>query len=333
MFARGLDTVERQVKQSTRLIEDLLDVSRVSRGKITLRPERVDLRAVAEQAVEMARPAMDAADHDLRVSQPGRPVWLDGDPARLTQVLANLLHNAAKYTPPGGTVKLDVSPHPGRKLVEVCVADTGVGIDPEMLPRVFDPFVQEDRSLSRSAGGLGIGLTLVKRLAELHGGTVRAESGGRDAGSRFTVTLPYDPAGVAPPPAPPPTPGRAAGPLRVVVVDDNRDAADALALLLTAWGHAVRTAYDGVAGLELIRADKPDAAILDIGLPGLNGYELAQKLTEAGARPKTLVAVTGYGHEADVERAKWVGFDHHLVKPAKPADVAAVLRQAAGAVP
>jgi two-component system CheB/CheR fusion protein len=327
-FENGLQTVERQVRQSTRLIEDLLDVSRVSRNKITLRPERIDLRAVVEQAVETVRPAMDQAGHDFRVSQPGRPVVVDADPARLTQVLTNLLSNAAKYTPPGGTIKLDVDPEPGSKAVTVRVTDSGVGIAPEVLPNVFELFVQEDRSLSRSAGGLGIGLTLARRLAEAHGGTLTAASGGKDQGSTFRLTLPYDPAGTAsvPPPAPPPAvTGR---PLRVAVVDDNRDAADALALLLTAWGHTVKTAYDGTAGYELLKAFRPEVGILDIGLPGLNGFELAKKLGVEQTRPATLVAVTGYGHEADVVRAKWVGFDHHLVKPARPADVAAILQAA-----
>jgi CheY-like chemotaxis protein len=244
------------------------------------------------------------------------------------QVISNLLNNAAKYTPAGGRIDLDVTTDAATKRLTLKVKDTGVGIDPELLPKVFDLFMQEDRSLSRAGGGLGIGLTLVKNLVEMHGGAVTAASDGQGKGSEFTVVLPFHPADGGNPAAPPPPPQPAGGRLKVVVIDDNADAADTTGMLLEAWGHAVVAAYDGPSGLEVVRREKPDVVLMDIGLPGLNGYEVAGKLKDEGLVPPLMVAVTGYGHEADRQRAEWAGFHNHIVKPAKPDDLARILASA-----
>lgn len=327
---KAMGTIERQVEQSNRLIEDLLDVSRVTRGKIQLRTEPIDLKGLVEQAVESVRPVIERNEHDLHVSLPWKPVSLTGDPTRLLQVLTNLLGNAAKYTPAGGRIELAATTDHAAGRLTISVKDTGVGIEPELLPKVFDLFMQEDRSLSRAGGGLGIGLTLVKNLVELHGGAVSAASGGPGKGSEFRVVLPFRPASAAEKPKPAAKPATASAPsaLRVVVIDDNTDAADTTAMLLEAWGHTVATAYDGPSGVEVVRRERPDVVLMDIGLPGLNGYEVAAKLKADGIAPRLMVAVTGYGHEADRQRAEWAGFHRHLVKPAKPDDIARILADA-----
>jgi two-component system, chemotaxis family, CheB/CheR fusion protein len=323
VWHRALATIERQVKQSTRLIEDLLEVSRVTRGKIDLRAEEVELRGLIEQAIETVRPTIEALEHDFRVTLPWRPTWVRVDPTRIQQVVSNLLQNAAKYTPRGGRIGLEVKADAAANRLELVVTDSGVGIDADVLPKVFDLFIQEDRSLSRAAGGLGIGLTMVKGLVEMHGGSVRAESDGRDKGSRFTVTLPYQT--VEKPISKPTVATATSGGLTIAVIDDNADAADTTTMLLQAWGHTVHTAYDGVAGLDLIRRVHPDVALLDIGLPRMNGYEVAARLVAEKLVPTLLVAVTGYGHDADRQRAEWAGFHSHLVKPARPDDLARLL--------
>ena len=326
-------TVARQVDQVTRLIDDLLDVSRVTRGKIKLRSELVELHDLVGRAVESVQPVMDAKGHEFNVSLPYKKVWLQGDPTRIQQVFANLLNNAAKYTDAGGNIRLEVEASPRTRTLKIVVRDDGVGIDPAILPTVFDLFVQEDRSLNRAAGGLGLGLALVKSLVEIHGGTVAATSDGRNQGSTFTVTLPFEPADPAPASdiAPIPTDGRlwagGAG-LRVAVIDDNLDAADSMALMVRSWGHDVRTAHTGPAGYELIRDWRPDAALVDIGLPGMTGYEVATRLRDEGVTVNTFVAVTGYGLDGDKDRARWVGFTHHLTKPARPDEIARVLATA-----
>jgi two-component system CheB/CheR fusion protein len=327
-WGQAKEVVVRQVGQMTRLVDDLLEVSRITRGKIGLRSERVELHAVVERAVETVHPLIEAKGHQFTIALPHKKLWLTADPTRLQQVLANLLNNAAKYTDDGGTIRLEVEANARDRLLRMTVRDSGVGIDPAVLPSVFDLFVQEDRSLNRAAGGLGLGLTLVKSLVEMHGGTVSATSEGKDQGSTFTVLLPYEPAAPEPPPAPPPPPPPAAAParaLRVAVVDDNRDAADTLALILRAWGHEVRTAYTGPDGFTLIHGWRPDAALVDIGLPGMSGFEVAQKLRDDGGLPAVTVAVTGYGLDGDKERSRWAGFTHHLTKPARPEDIAAAL--------
>ena len=313
--------VERQVQHMTRLVDDLLDVSRVSRGKIQLRKEVVDLAAVIARAVESVRPLVDARSHELALTLPARPVRLEGDVTRLVQVVANLLNNAAKYTDPGGRITLTAE-RQGQQ-VELRVQDTGVGIAREALPYVFDLFTQVDRSLDRSQGGLGIGLTLVKSLVEMHGGSVSAHSDGPGEGSEFVIRLPALP-----------EEGdqergheeRAAthrvlssARRRVLVVDDNVDAAVSLAMLLQLQRHEVNVAHDGQEAIEAARRHRPEIVFLDIGLPGMDGYEVARQLRqELDQDGLVLVATTGYGSEEDRCRALAAGFDAHLVKPAKP---------------
>lgn len=322
----ALDIIDRQVTHLSRIIDDLLDVSRITRGKITLHKEPVALAAIIERAVETARPLIEARHHKLVVELAPQPVWLQADPVRLAQAISNLLHNAAKYTDDGGTIWLDASAGAGE--VVISVRDTGIGIAPDLLPSIFDLFAQAERSLDRSQGGLGIGLTLVRKLIELHGGQVRASSPGIGQGSDFTIRLPALTSVQA-------LPGKGANGgsaaqasrrLRVLLVDDNRDAVDSLALLLSLEGHEVRTAQEGRAALDEARAFVPDAAVLDIGLPGMDGYELAQRLRlQDETKHAVLIALTGYGQDRDRERSKLAGFDHHLVKPADPVELSRIL--------
>jgi signal transduction histidine kinase len=326
---QALEIAERQVGHLARLIEDLLDVSRITRGKIELRKEPVEFGHVIARAVESTGPLFAAGGHTLEVVGPPEPLWLQADPTRLEQVLANLLNNAAKYTEPGGRITLTA----GREGQEVVlrVRDTGIGIPADMLERVFDLFTQAHRSLASSyQWGLGIGLALVRRLVELHGGSVQAFSEGPGTGSEFVVRLPLQAEPVAVPPESAAGGGRpAARPRRVLVVDDNQDAAQSLACLLELEGHEVRTAHDGTAALETARAFPPDVVLLDIGLPGLDGYQVARRLRELlGLEQALLVAVTGYGQEEDRRRAEEAGFDHHL---AKPVDLEALHELLAGA--
>jgi signal transduction histidine kinase/CheY-like chemotaxis protein len=324
--------IERQVGQMVRLVDDLLDVSRISRGKLTLRRERVDLASVVEAALETSRPAIVAGGHALRVELPDEPLWLDGDATRLAQIFLNLLNNAARYTTAPGHIELRVA-RDGDAAV-VSVRDTGIGIPAEMLPRVFDMFMQaNDRSAERDGGGLGIGLTLVKQLVELHHGTVEARSDGAGKGSEFVVRLPLaPPAADVPAPAPDavPRPAENRG-QRVLVVDDNRDAVESLAMLLEMMGHEVRTASDGVEALEVATEFVPDVVLLDLGLPRLSGYEVAQRLRLLDGCARTrLVALTGWGQEEDRRRSREAGFDHHLVKPVDPDALDALLHELAG---
>jgi CheY-like chemotaxis protein/two-component sensor histidine kinase len=305
------------------MVDDLLDVSRLAGGKVQLRPEAVELAAILHRGVETARPLIMARRHDLTVNLPRGAVWLDADPVRLAQVFANLLTNAAKYTDVGG--RITVTAEKAEGWVAVTVADTGVGIPADMLPRLFELFTQSDRSLDRSQGGLGIGLSLVKALVELHGGTVEARSDGPGKGSAFTVRLPVRASGedFAVNGAAADGPAR---PRRVLIVDDNPDAADTLALILRARGHLVRTASDGPSALTEAAAFRPEVVLLDIGLPGMDGYEVARRLRAmpeaAGA---TLAALTGYNRDEDRRRAAEAGFDRHLTKPADPMEVQKLL--------
>jgi PAS domain S-box-containing protein len=308
--------IERQVHHLVGLVDDLLDVSRITRGRIELRRERLELADVVARAVEMSSPLFEQQRHVLDVDVP-RGLIIDGDAGRLAQVVANLLTNAAKYTESGGRVRVRASADGGD--VVLTVRDTGVGIDPEMLPRVFDLFVQEGQALARSQGGLGLGLAIVRGLVELHGGRVTAASEGRHRGAEFVVRLPR--ATAAAPEAPlasirtdAPAASRTAG--RVLVVDDNRDAADLLCELLRAIGFETRAAYDGPAALVEAARFEPHVALIDIGLPVMDGYEVAQRLTAGSDRwhPR-LVAVTGYGQQRDREASARAGFSAHLVKP------------------
>jgi PAS domain S-box-containing protein len=322
------EMVARQVQNLVRLVDDLLDVSRITRGKIQLRVEPLELAAVVGRAVEATRPLIDANRHHLTVALPAEPLWVEGDPTRLEQVFTNLLNNAAKYTERGGSIWVTGERQGGAALVRV--RDTGFGIPAAVLPHVFELFTQSDRTLDRSQGGLGIGLTLVKTLVELHGGTVEADSGGPGQGSEFVVRLPLGrEAG-----APAPVTGQAAGagsapgsPLRVLVVDDNRDAAESLAVLLRLWGHEVRTAHDGQSGLKAACSYRPQFVFLDIGLPGLDGYAVARRLREEFAAGMRLVAMTGYGQEEDRRRSHAAGFDRHLVKPVELESLREVLAE------
>jgi two-component system CheB/CheR fusion protein len=315
--------IERQVGQLKHLVDDLLEVSRVTTGNVRLRRDRVDLGGIASRAVETARPLIEQRRHELRVSVPPEPIWLHGDPARLEQVVVNLLTNAAKYTAEGGRIRLAVAQEDGR--VALRVRDTGMGIAPELLPRIFDLFTQAERSLERADGGLGIGLSLVKRLVELHGGTVEATSA-VGQGSEFVVRLPL---GSPPPTASASTVAAAlstARSSRVLVVDDNVDAADSLAMMLAMFGHDVRTAHDGEAALEVALGWRPEVVLLDIGLPGLDGFEVARRMRRhPSLRDVVLVALTGYGQDTDRQRSQEAGFDRHLVKPVAPATVQGIV--------
>ncbi len=312
--------MERQVKQLVRLVDDLLDVSRITRNKLKLRKERMELAVAVRQAVEISRPLIEAASHHLTVTLPAEPIPLDADAARLAQVFSNLLNNAAKYTERGGRIWLTVERQGSEAVVRV--KDTGIGIPADSLPHLFEMFTQIDRSLERSQGGLGIGLTLVKRLTEMHGGTVEVHSDGPDRGSEFTVRLPVANVRPAAPQEPNSAGDRTAASrqLKILVVDDNVDSATSLSMMLRIHGHDVRTAHDGVQAVEMAEAFRPDAVLLDIGLPKRNGYEAARCIRQQPwGKPMRLIALTGWGQEEDRRRSKEAGFDRHLVKPVDPA--------------
>ena len=328
--------IERQVAHLTQLVDDLLDVARITQGKIALRKEWLDLAQLVQRAVETTRPLIDKRQHVLHVALPAEPVHVLADPVRLEQILINLLTNAAKYTDPGGRIEVHARAEEG--VVVVAVRDSGVGISAEMQSRIFDLFMQAEHTLDRSLGGLGIGLTLVRRLVDLHGGQIAVHSAGRGQGSTFTVRLPVGAAEAAAANEPGPdnagAHGGARGARRVLVVDDNRDGAESLAMMLRLWGHEVSVAYDGLAGLELAKADPPAVIVLDIGLPGLDGYEAARRLrAEPATADALLIALTGYGQEEDRRRARAAGFDHHLVKPVDHGALQAVLAANAEASP
>jgi PAS domain S-box-containing protein len=317
--------MERQLAQMVRLVDDLLDVSRITRDKIELRKERIELAAVVASAVETSRPVIDASGHELTVTLPPEPIPLDADLARLAQVFSNLLNNATKYMEPGGhiwlTAELASEGYQPPDEVLVKVRDAGLGIPADMLPKIFEMFTQVNRSLGWSQGGLGIGLTLVKRLVEMHGGSVEARSDGPGKGSEFTVRLPIAPASASH--QPPKSEGeKTAAPARqrILVVDDNKDSADSMSMLLGIMGMEVRTAYDGLEAVEAAAAFNPDVVLMDIGMPTLNGYEAAARIREKPwGKDMVLVAVTGWGQEEDRRRSEKAGFNFHMVKPVDPA--------------
>jgi CheY-like chemotaxis protein len=323
--------IARQVAHMTGLIDDLLDVSRVTRGLVVLAREEVDLRRVIADAVEQVRPLIEARRHELVLHLSTEAAIVEGDPKRLVQVVANLLNNAAKYTPEDGRLSVWMGITPEQVLVSV--SDNGIGIAAELLPTVFDLFSQAERTPDRSQGGLGLGLALVKSLVELHGGMVTATSDGRNLGSEFTVRLPRlrgatVPAGGSTSCAPP-APG-AARSLSLMLVDDNVDAAMTLGLLLESGGHHVTVMHDPGDALEQAGQKHYDAFLLDIGLPGMNGYELARRLRALpGSADATLVAITGYGQQADQASAAYAGFDSYFVKPVDPAGLFALLDRVA----
>jgi PAS domain S-box-containing protein len=315
--AKAREMAERQVQHMAVLLDDLLDVSRVSRGRIKLNEEPVDIIALSKRTVEAIRPFIERREHGMTISVPARPLRVCGDPHRLDQILTNLLNNAAKYTDPGGAIWLTVYREEDRAVMRV--RDSGIGISAEMLPRIFDLFVQVERKLDRSQGGVGIGLTLVRKLVELHGGTIEAYSDGLGCGSEFVVKLPALAEESALPDPSAGGIGEISADLpraRILIVDDNHDAAATLGMLLSLAGQDVQTAADGAAALAAAAGWKPDLVFLDIGMPGMNGYEVAQRLRQDSVgRTPLLVAVTGWGQEDDRRRAHEAGFDHHLVKP------------------
>jgi signal transduction histidine kinase len=308
------DVIERQCDQLTRLVDDLLDISRITQGKIKLRLETVDLATIVGDAVETSRPLIDAQRHELIVIVPDEPVRIEGDRMRLTQVIANLLNNAAKYQNPRGRIELTVESEPG--LVAIKVRDQGIGIASDMLSEIFELFSQGERAPDRTHGGLGIGLSLVKNLVEMHGGRVWGASDGAGRGSEFVVRLPA--AGSA-------SVGRRAEragsdpvsgqPRRILVVDDNQDAAESLAMLLRLSGHEVMVAHDGHQALAIAAIERPGVVLLDIGLPGMDGYEVCRRVRQQGLADAQIIAMTGYGQDRDRERSKEAGFDTHTVKP------------------
>ena len=309
--------MERQVNHMVRLVDDLMEVSRITRGKIELRREQIEVAAVVRSAVETSRPLIDAARHRLSVSIPPEPLTLEGDPVRLAQVISNLLNNAAKYTEEGGRIWLTVR-REGQEIV-IAVKDSGLGIPATALPHIFKLFTQVDRSTARGQGGLGIGLTLVRQLVELHGGRVDAFSEGADQGSEFIVRLPLLRAGEVIPPHSEPAHRKLSGlpPRQVLVVDDNRDAAESLALLLRALGAEVEVAYSGAEALQLLQHTRFTPVLLDIGMPGMDGCEVAERIRQNPAlKEVTLIALTGWGQETDRLRSQSAGFDYHLIKPA-----------------
>jgi PAS domain S-box-containing protein len=307
--------IDRQAKRLIRLVDDLLDVSRITTGKIHVRKERVDLYTIINHAVETTWHLVESRKLELTVSLPTESIWLEADPARMEQVMSNLISNAAKYTEPGGRIWVTVERQGSEATVSI--KDTGIGILSEMLPDIFDLFVQGDRSLDRAQGGLGIGLTLVKALVQMHEGRVLAHSPGVGKGAEFIVRLPVvaevlpiqPEEGAAPIPR-----GRS---LRLLVVDDSKDTVDSLAMVMRANGHEVSTANSGPAGLRAALSEPLDAVLLDLGLPGIDGYEIATRIREKNDKV-LLIAITGYGQKADRERSKKAGFNHHLVKPVDP---------------
>jgi signal transduction histidine kinase/ActR/RegA family two-component response regulator len=314
---RASDVIERQIRHLARLVEDLLDVSRITRGKIELRRSPVDLAAVVLNAVETSQPLITDRGHEFTLELPPEPLPLDADPVRLAQVLANLLNNAAKYTPRGGRISLTAAREGG--IVVIRVKDSGIGIAADVLPKIFDMFIQADNRLERATGGLGIGLTLVKHFVEMHGGTVEAMSAGPSLGSEFVVRLPLMASSHAAAIAVDTSDDTPAQPrlgLRILVVDDNHDSAESMRSLLEILGNDVVTANEGRQALQSIAQRKPDVALLDIGMPKMNGYEVARRIRgESYGDDILLIAMTGWGQEEDRLRSRSAGFDHHLVKP------------------
>ena len=323
--AKAREVMERQLGHMVRLIDDLLDISRIGQNKLELRRAKVAVSDVVNHAVETARPLIDDAGHELTISLPASPVYLDGDLTRLSQVLSNLLTNSAKYTERGGSVPLAAERRGGEVIISV--RDTGIGIPADALDQIFDMFSQVDRGLERAKDGLGIGLALVKGLVLMHGGTVTAASAGPGTGSTFTITLPVLPSST--PSSEPPSPSHTLtfARRRILVVDDNRDAADSMAAMLELMGQEVRTAYSGVEAIAAVASFQPAMIFMDIGMPGLNGYDVTQQIrAEASGQDVKVIALTGWGQEHDRTRSRDAGCDDHLVKPIDVAELERLLR-------
>jgi CheY-like chemotaxis protein/two-component sensor histidine kinase len=307
-----------------RLVDDLLDVSRINTGRIRLQKEYLDLREVVELAVEATRSLTEERGHAVRATVPSEPVWVLADRVRMEQLLVNLMTNAAKYTDEGGTIEVALAPHDGEAVIRV--SDNGIGIAPELLPRVFELFTQAHRTPDRKQGGLGVGLTVVRRVAEMHGGRVEASSPGLGLGSVFAVTIPVSAPTTELLPFPLAESHAEAPHLRVLVVDDNEDTANTVALLLRHAGHEVELAHSGQSALEAALSFHPAAVILDLGLPGMDGYEVARRIREnPDLRNVRLIAVSGYAQEADRRRSADAGVDIHLAKPVEPGKIQEIL--------
>ena len=323
-FEQATETIERQLGQLVRLIDDLLDASRISRGKLELRRERVELAPIIHQAVETCRPMAECANHEVTVTLPPQPVYLDADPVRLSQVVCNLLNNACKFVGQGGRISLTAERHDND--VVIAVKDNGIGIPPDKLDCIFEMFSQVDQSLERSHGGLGIGLTLARRLVELHGGSIEARSEGIGQGSEFVVRLPVAVDRAPTPPEEPDDEIKPSGKRRILVVDDNRDSAESLAMLLRLTGNETSVAYDGEEAVEAAARQRPDVILLDIGLPKLNGFDACRRIREnRWAKNVLIIALTGWGQEEDRRKSAEAGFDGHLVKPVDHAELMRLL--------
>jgi CheY-like chemotaxis protein/two-component sensor histidine kinase len=325
IIKRAHETIERQLGQMVRLVDDLLDLNRITHDRLELRRSEIQLSSVIKQAVETAHPLIDAGAHKLIVELPDEPIYLDADRARLAQVFGNLLNNSCKYTAPGGTISLSAKAVNGD--VVVTLKDNGAGIPPNKLGRVFDMFMQVDGNSERSQGGLGIGLTLVKRLTEMHGGTIEARSEGEGRGSEFIVRLPVvvhaASAADSHPQALPPSPTKQ----RIVIVDDNRDNADSLAMLLELTGNETFMAHDGVEALAAIEKHRPQVVLLDIGLPRLDGHEVCRRVRQQPwGKDIVMIALTGWGQEDDRRKSEEAGFNGHLVKPVDYEKLSSLLR-------
>ncbi len=321
------DVIDRQVGQMTRLVDDLLEVSRITTGKLEVRKETLELADVIREAVETSQPLIEQDGHQLTVNLPPEPVIVSVDMIRMAQVFSNLLNNAAKYTEPGGRISINLQAYGDHAVVSV--KDSGTGISADILPHIFEMFMQADRNVHRSQGGLGIGLTLVKQMVELHGGSVEARSAGAGKGSEFIVRLPTVPARspLAQPPEGSGTAGKAT-PHRILVVDDNEDSANTLGQMLQILGHQVRVAHDGLAAIEAAGEFRPEAILLDIGMPKLDGYETCRRIRgHAWGQQMILIALTGWGQDEDRRRTHEAGFDHHLVKPVEAAALVKVLAE------
>lgn len=318
IIERSRGTMDRQLTQMVRLVDDLIDVSRISRNRLTLRRERVELATIVNNAVEACRPQIDAARHTLTIDLPTQPLVLHADAARLVQVIGNLLTNAAKYTEPGGRISLTAR-REGEQAV-IAVSDNGCGIPPELLPRAFEMFSQLDATLDRAQGGLGIGLTLVKRLVELHEGTINAHSEGHGRGTEFVIRLPARPEEAVPVRPAEPAASSQSARRKILVVDDNRDSATTLAMLLKITGNELQTAHDGQEAVTKAEQFRPEVILLDLGMPIMDGYEACRAIRlQPWGRPMKIIALTGWGQESDRRQSREAGFDAHLVKPVEHA--------------
>lgn len=310
------DVIDRQVTHMTRLVDDLLDATRIARGKILLRKEHCDITAIVRQTAADYRSIFDASGLNFKVQVPTGPLHINGDPTRLAQAVGNLLHNAHKFTDPGGSVTLRLQVTGPGRMAEITVEDTGVGIEPAMLPYVFDVFRQAEQGLDRSRGGLGLGLTLVKGLVEMHGGSVDVQRSRPGQGTVFKVCLPLEEPAPSRPKSKDDTSLSSTRKYRILVIDDNRDAAESIKMLLQKEGHQALTAYTGPAGLDSVHSFRPDVILCDIGLPGMDGYQIARSVRETyGTEPIHLIALTGYGRDEDQARSREAGFDLHMTKP------------------